>query len=180
MYAFNGWGQAWVFGQVSAITSCTTGPGQVAYASPKSGTFGTLASLMSATSWNIWTGNPSWSPIPLTVSVLCAPYTSAGGSVSTCTISNVPAGAFISLGTTYVAGAVPGKGAGACTTGSDDTYLSLLSPSGSVLAFNDDFGSGGCSFLTYTTTVGGTYTIKEQCWSTTSCYGTVAYTYYIL
>ena len=96
---------------------------------------------------------------------VCPGYSSSGGTVSTCTVPNVVAGKALSLGTTNIAGA-------ACA---GDTYLTLVSPSGTELFSNDDYGGGACSFLSYTPTVSGTYTIKEKCYSTYTCTGTVAY-----
>merc|ERR1719329_1242037 len=62
-------------------------------------------------------------------------------------------------------------GAGAC---SRDTYMRLLDASGSEIAFNDDF-CGVCSSITMNFNAScQTYTVKQGCFGSTSCGGTVA------
>ena len=98
--------------------------------------------------------------------MLCAAYTASGGSfASTCTISGVPVGYVIRVGTRTVVGA----------TCSGDTYLKLVAPTGGIIATNDDYISL-CSFMQVTAPAAGTYTVQQGCYSTLSCGGTVAYT----
>jgi len=73
--------------------------------------------------------------------------------------------------------------AGTCgvpgATGSGDTYLRIMNPSGSEITYNDDAG-GPCGFLSnisIVVPVTGTYTIVAGCFSSGSCSGTVAYNY---
>jgi hypothetical protein len=99
------------------------------------------------------------------------------------------AGSTLSLGTTGVPGA----------TCSGDTYLTLVSPTGSPLLSSDDFGGTLCSKITYqargpySARAGhlwllinpshallqvprsGNYVIQEGCYSNSPCGGTVAY-----
>src|SRR5262249_32097544 len=57
--------------------------------------------------------------------------------------------------------------------GTGDTYLRLYN-NGVQVAANDD-ACGVLSQITYTASAGGTYTIREGCYSSGSCSGTVAY-----
>jgi hypothetical protein len=79
------------------------------------------------------------------------------------------AGQLFQVGTCGVMGA----------SGSGDTYLRLVDPSGTEIASNDDAG-GNCgllSTLSLRVPVTGTYTVRAGCFSSGSCSGTVAYTY---
>jgi len=64
-----------------------------------------------------------------------------------------------------------------CSPGSysGDTYLRLYDPStGSELAYNDDYGGSLCSQITYSFYSScRTYQLREGCWSSGSCSGTV-------
>jgi hypothetical protein len=96
--------------------------------------------------------------------------TIATGSATANTYNrNIPlvAGETLSLGTCGVNGA----------SGSGDTYLRLLSPSGTEVAFNDD-ACGALSKLTYTVPSGGggTYQLRAGCWGSGSCGGMVVWT----
>jgi V8-like Glu-specific endopeptidase len=77
------------------------------------------------------------------------------------------AGQQITLGTCGVAGSA--------FTG--DTYLRLYSAAGAQVASNDDACGGRGSSLTFTATTAGTYQIRGGCYSSTSCTGTVAWTF---
>jgi len=57
-----------------------------------------------------------------------------------------------------------------------DTYLRLMNSVGTLLTFNDDGGTtcGLSSLLTYTVTSCDLYQIREGCFTTASCSGTVA------
>ncbi|WP_437284166.1 trypsin-like serine peptidase [Sorangium sp. So ce406] len=73
---------------------------------------------------------------------------------------------------------------GTCGTpggsGTGDTYLRLVSPSGATVASSDDGGGscGGLSHATFTAPAffAGMYEIQAGCFSTGACSGTVAYT----
>lgn len=67
------------------------------------------------------------------------------------------------------------------SSGSGDTYLRLVGPSGTEVASNDDSSSANSacsglqSFITYTAATSGTYTIRMGCYSSGSCSGTVSW-----
>lgn len=81
---------------------------------------------------------------------------------------NLFAGQVFTVGTCGVAGA----------SGSGDTLLRVLNPSGQQVAANDDSPSCGLlSNLSFVVPVSGTYTIQAGCYSSASCSGTVAYNF---
>lgn len=111
-------------------------------------------------------GTDASPPPPLPPSRSCAAYVANGGVFSRCVVT-VPAGATIKAGTTGVPGA-------SC---SGDTYLKLSNSAETVLTFSDDYGGSLCSYMQYTVSTAGTYTILQGCYSTGSCNGVVAYTF---
>jgi len=82
---------------------------------------------------------------------------------------NLYAGQLFTVGTCGVPGA----------SGSGDTYLRLLNPSGQEIARNDD-SQGSCGLLSNFSIIvpaSGTYVVRAGCYSTGSCNGTVAFNY---
>ena len=73
----------------------------------------------------------------------------------------------ITLGTCGVAGG----------TFTGDTYLRLFTSAGGQVGANDDSCGVAGSSLSYTAATTGTYQIRAGCYSSTSCSGTVAWTF---
>ncbi len=69
--------------------------------------------------------------------------------------------------------------AGTCTvpgaTGTGDTYVRLVGPTGESVATNDD-SCGRLSFLRYRATADGDYVLRGGCYGNDACSGTLAYT----
>jgi hypothetical protein len=120
---------------------------------------------------------------PVATSGSCAPYASTSaqdGTVigssglapryATCVVT-LAVGDSISLGTTYLPGAV-------CV---GSTFVGLTNPDGTLVSYSDNVGSDGadvCSFMQATATQAGAYIIEEGCPAGVSkgCSGVVAYT----
>lgn len=75
------------------------------------------------------------------------------------------AGQLLSAGTCTVAGA----------SGTGDTYVRLVGPSGQTVASNDD-SCGRLSFVRFRATEDGTYVLRGGCYGNEACTGTLAYT----
>lgn len=56
-----------------------------------------------------------------------------------------------------------------------DTFIRLLDPSLTEVANNDDYGAGVGSYIEYTATVTGVYTMRIGCFGTSVCSGNVAW-----
>ena len=101
----------------------------------------------------------------------CPPYTSTGGSVVPCSFS-ASAGQTVQIGTTNVPG----------SSFTGDTRLDIFSSSGQLVGYNDDWGSGLGSYISFVAPSTDTYTINQTCFTgfvgvggtNTDCGGTTA------
>jgi hypothetical protein len=94
-------------------------------------------------------------------------------NTSNATVNTTDRVIYLTAGQTFTMGTCGVEGA----SGSGDTFLKLMNPSGQEVAVNDD-ASGSCvtlSTITYTVAVTGWHTMRAGCFSNTSCSGTVAY-----
>jgi hypothetical protein len=109
---------------------------------------------------------------------LCEPRNSFAYSATNTNFATVnTTHRFVSLepGQTITAGTCGVSGA----SGTGDTFVHLIGPTGAIVASNDDGpGCGLLSELSFTAPplVGGLYEIQAGCFSSNSCTGTVAYT----
>jgi len=139
--------------------------------------------------------SPSPSPLPPGVSGVCGPYPDAIGMQGSCDIT-LAQGAFLraSTGPPTSGTCAFYQGPSACT---GDTTLTLISDTGVALAYNDDMQtaaitascpaatcstcdataiSGACSAFQYgPAAYSGSYVLRTDCYTGSSCGATVAY-----
>ena len=100
-------------------------------------------------------------------------FSYSASSTHNATVNTTTRTVYLTAGQLFQAGTCGVAGA----SGSGDTFLRLVNPSGQEVAVNDDAG-GSCatlSTITYTVQVTGWHAIHAGCFSSQSCSGTVTY-----
>ena len=131
--------------------------------------------IMSANSHNSFN---TQSPPSVPITSCGLQYTATNGGYTSCFVAASGAvGGVITVGTTNMDDPTDMYSLSPKASCTGDSYLWLMSGT-TVLATFDDFGSTLCSYGTHTFTTAvpyGSLSIRQGCWSTTSCTGQTSY-----